>query len=331
MKHGIEVENVHKSFGLLQALKGVSLQVQEGHIYSLLGPNGAGKTTLVRIMTTLLHPEEGSVIIGEVDALKYPDGVRPLIGLAGQNAAVDEFLTGRENLLMIGQLYHLPFSTARVRADEVLEQMGLSKAANQTVGTYSGGMRRRLDLGASLVGRPRILFLDEPTTGLDPRTRLDMWETIRSLAKEATTILLTTQYLEEADELADMIGVIDDGKMIAEGTADQLKTKMGDDVVEFTLTDITRKDEIIELVAPLSSKKVVSGEGSTILVPVKSGAEDLFKIVKALDNARVQPTQLSLHRPSLDEVFLSLTGKKSQSKVEMLKKSGRGGHRGSGK
>lgn len=323
MKYSIEVENVHKNFGSLQALKGVSLRVGEGQIYSLLGPNGAGKTTLVRVMATLLHPEQGEVNIGGIDALKYADGVRPLIGLAGQNAAVDEFLTGRENLLMIGQLYHLSYSVAKARADEVLEQMKLTEAANRTVGTYSGGMRRRLDLGASLVGKPKILFLDEPTTGLDPRTRLDMWKTIRHLAKEDTTIMLTTQYLEEADELADMIGVIDDGKMIAEGTADQLKTKMGGDVIEFTLTDINRKDEIIKLVTPLSSKKVISDESGTILVPVNSGAEDLFKIVKALDSAKVQPTQLSLHRPSLDEVFLNLTGKKSRSKTHAPSKKKR--------
>ncbi len=323
MKYGIEVKNVHKSFDSLQALKGVSLKVAEGQIYSLLGPNGAGKTTLVRIMATLLRPEQGQVFIGGIDALKYPDGVRPIIGLAGQNAAVDEFLTGRENLLMIGQLYHLPYATAKIRADEMLEEMHLTEAADRTVRTYSGGMRRRLDLGTSLIGKPKVLFLDEPTTGLDPQTRLDMWETIRRLAKEDTTIMLTTQYLEEADELADMIGVIDDGKMVAEGTSDQLKTKMGGDVVEFALTDVSRKDEIIELVAPLSSKKVISGDEGAILVPVNNGAEDLFKIVKALDSMKVQPTQLSLHRPSLDEVFLSLTGKKSQSKVKIPKKSRR--------
>lgn len=323
MKYSIEVNNIHKSFGKLQALVGVSLKVEAGQIYGLLGPNGAGKTTLIRVMTTLLHPEEGQVAIGGIDALKYPDGVRPIIGLSGQSTAVDDFLTGRETLHMIGRLYHLPMATVRTRTNEILEQMGLTDAANRTIKTYSGGMRRRLDLGGSLVGRPQILFLDEPTTGLDPRTRLGLWDAIRELAKQGTTIMLTTQYLEEADELAGNIGVIDNGKMIAEGTADQLKTKMGDDIVEFTLSNPGNRETALKVVTPLTSKKPTYKEDTnTVYVPVSSGAEDLFRIVKALDQAEIQPTQLSLHRPSLDEVFLSLTGKKSQSKVVVPKKSG---------
>ncbi len=323
MKYSIEVSNIHKSFGKLQALVGVSLKVEAGQIYGLLGPNGAGKTTLIRVMTTLLHPEKGQVAIGGIDALKYPDGIRPIIGLSGQSTAVDDFLTGRETLHMIGRLYHLPMATVRTRTDEILEQMGLTDAANRTIKTYSGGMRRRLDLGGSLVGRPQILFLDEPTTGLDPRTRLGLWDAIRELAKQGTTIMLTTQYLEEADELAGNIGVIDNGKMIAEGTADQLKTKMGDDIVEFTLSNPGNRETALKVVTPLTSKKPTYKEDTnTVYVPVSSGAEDLFKIVKALDQAEIQPTQLSLHRPSLDEVFLSLTGKKSQSKVVVPKKSG---------
>ena len=227
---------------------------------------------------------------------------------------------------MIGRLYHLPMATVRTRTDEILEQMGLGDAANRTIKTYSGGMRRRLDLGGSLVGRPQILFLDEPTTGLDPRTRLGLWDAIRELAKQGTTIMLTTQYLEEADELAGNIGVIDNGKMIAEGTADQLKTKMGDDIVEFTLSDANNKELALKLVSPLSSKKVSYNDATnTVAVPVSSGAKDLFKIVKTLDQSKIQPTQLSLHRPSLDEVFLSLTGKKSQSKVVTPTKTRRPG------
>lgn len=324
MKYSIEVRNIHKNFGDLEALSGVSLKVEKGQIYGLLGPNGAGKTTLIRVMTTLLHPEEGDVTIGGINALKYPDGVRPIIGLAGQNAAVDDFLTGRETLNMIGRLYHLPISTVRTRTSKILEQMGLTDAANRTLKTYSGGMRRRLDLGASLVGKPKILFLDEPTTGLDPRTRLELWDAIRELAKQGTTIMLTTQYLEEADELADNIGVIDNGKMIAEGTADQLKTKMGDDIVEFTLSNPGNRETALKVVAPLTSKKPTYNEdANTVYVPVSSGAKDLFKIVKALDQAKIQPTQLSLHRPSLDEVFLSLTGKESQSKVVTTTKTRR--------
>jgi len=323
LKYSIEVNNIHKSFGKLQALVGVSLKVEAGQIYGLLGPNGAGKTTLIRVMTTLLHPEEGQVAIGGIDALKYPDGVRPIIGLSGQSTAVDDFLTGRETLHMIGRLYHLPMATVRTRTNEILEQMGLTDAANRTIKTYSGGMRRRLDLGGSLVGRPQILFLDEPTTGLDPRTRLGLWDAIRELAKQGTTIMLTTQYLEEADELAGNIGVIDNGKMIAEGTADQLKTKMGDDIVEFTLSNPGNRETALKVVTPFTSKKPTYKEDTnTVYVPVSSGAEDLFRIVKALDQAEIQPTQLSLHRPSLDEVFLSLTGKKSQSKVVVPKKSG---------
>lgn len=328
MKYSIEVTNIHKSFGDLHALAGVSLRVKEGQIYGLLGPNGAGKTTLIRVMTTLLRPEEGRVTIGGIDALKYADGVRPIIGLAGQNAAVDDFLTGKETLHMIGSLYHLPKSVVRTRTDEILEQMSLTDAANRTLKTYSGGMRRRLDLGASLVGKPQILFLDEPTTGLDPRTRLELWDAIRDLARQGTTIMLTTQYLEEADELADNIGVIDNGKMIAEGTSDQLKTKMGDDIVEFVLDSSDQKEIIVKIISPLTSKKLTyNDETNTVYAPVSSGAEDLFKIVKALDQAKIQPTELSLHRPSLDEVFLSLTGKKSQSTVSTPKKSRRMGGR----
>ncbi len=322
MKYSIEATNIHKSFGDLQALAGVSLKVKEGQIYGLLGPNGAGKTTLIRVLTTLLQPEKGQVTIGGIDALKYADGVRPIIGLAGQSTAVDDYLTGKETLHMIGRLYHLPMSVVRKRTDEILEQMDLTEAANRILKTYSGGMRRRLDLGASLVGKPQILFLDEPTTGLDPRTRLELWDAMRKLARGGTTIMLTTQYLEEADELANKIGVIDNGKMIAEGTSDELKTKMGDDIVEFTLAGPENKEIVMKVVSPMTSKKLTyNDETNTVYAPVSSGAEDLFRIVKALSQAKVQPTELSLHRPSLDEVFLSLTGEKSHSKISSPKKS----------
>ena len=224
-----------KYYGDVKALDGVTLQAEQGTIFGLLGPNGAGKTTLVRMLSTLLAPDKGSAQVLGLDVVERPREVRKLIGLAGQFAAVDELLTGYENLYMVGRLYHLNQKEAKKRAKTVLQQLGLSDAASRLVKTYSGGMRRRLDLGASLVGQPKILFLDEPTTGLDPRTRLDLWQIIRELVAGGTSIMLTTQYLEEADELADMIAVIDHGKLIAEGTSDQLKARLGGDVVEFTM------------------------------------------------------------------------------------------------
>lgn len=301
-----EVVNVKKHFGDVKALDGVSLSSEQGKIYGLLGPNGAGKTTLVRMLSTLSVPTSGEAKVLGVDVAKQPAKVREMIGLAGQYAAVDEFLTGRENLYMVGRLYHLNKKQAYKRADEILESLSLVDAANRTVRTYSGGMRRRLDLGASLVAKPKILFLDEPTTGLDPRTRLELWQIIRDLVDGGTSILLTTQYLEEADELADHIAVIDHGKVIVEGTSDQLKNKMGGDVIEFEVKP-NKTDKAVETVRKFGSK-APSVEGSSVTLPVKDGRKKLVEVIRALDAAKIVPEAISLHRPSLDDVFLSVTG-----------------------
>ncbi len=317
-----EAKNISKTFGgEVKALQNVTLSAEEGTIFGLLGPNGAGKTTLVRMLATLLEPDKGSLQVLGNDVVEHPDRVREIIGLAGQYAAVDEFLTGRENLYMVGRLYHLSHKEAKKRAQEILKDLNLNDAANRQVKTYSGGMRRRLDLGASLVANPKILFLDEPTTGLDPRTRLDLWETIRGLVKQGTSILLTTQYLEEADELADMIAVIDHGKVIAEGTSDQLKARLGGDVVEFEVSE-GQVENAIKAVKGLSSKKPTT-EGTTITVPVKEGSKSLLEIVRALDSANVAPEGISLHRPSLDDVFLTLTGERAKDQT-IPKKQKRG-------
>jgi len=310
----IQVKDIKKYYGEVKALDGVSLKVKEGSIYGLLGPNGAGKTTVIKAMATLLRVDSGDVTVGGVDASKHPEQVRQLIGLAGQFASVDEFQTGRENMEMVARLYHLDHKTAKSRTIELLEKFRLTEAAEAQVKTYSGGMRRRLDLGASLVGRPSILFLDEPTTGLDPRTRLELWDVIRELAASGTTILLTTQYLEEADELADFIGVIDHGKLIAEGTSDQLKDKLGGDVVEFTLASEKLCQKALKAVEKVAKKKLsFDKQNKSISVPVDGGSKSMLKIAKALDDAGLEPLEISLHRPSLDDVFLKLTGQKTGS------------------
>lgn len=306
----ISVKNVFKYFGSVKALEGVSLEVEEGTVYGLLGPNGAGKTTLVKVMTTLLAPDSGEVNIGEIDVVAHPERLRPIIGLAGQYASVDEFLTGRENLEMVARLYHLDRKTSTKQAQKVLEQLDLTKAANRPVKTYSGGMRRRLDLGASLVAEPKILFLDEPTTGLDPRTRFDMWDIIRNLAKNGTTILLTTQYLEEADELADKISVLDNGKVIIEGTANELKDYLGNDVIEFKLCDESQKSIAIEAVKSVAKEAPSYDEVNKVVkIPVVDGSKSLMSIVRVLDQSKVKLTELSLHRPSLDDVFMAVTSR----------------------
>ena len=321
-----EVKGVTKYFGDVHALDGVTLKAEQGKIFGLLGPNGAGKTTLVRMLSTLSQPDKGSVKVLGIDAIAHPNEVRNVIGLAGQFAAVDEYLTGRENINMVGQLYHLPKKVVKKRGEELLEKLDLVKAADKTVKTYSGGMRRKLDLGASLVGRPKILFLDEPTTGLDPRTRLDLWGIMRELVADGTSILLTTQYLEEADELADKIAVIDRGKVIAEGTSNQLKAMMGGDVVEFEVHNADQQERALKAVSSIAKKKpVISEDGLTITVPVTDGSKSLMAIVRALDNAKVDPSALALHRPSLDDVFLSLTGTKASAVAKAPKpKRGRG-------
>lgn len=326
MAKAFEAKNVHKSFGgKVKALAGVSLSSEEGKILGLLGPNGAGKTTLVRMWATLLQPDKGSLKVLGTDVMKDPDEVRRTIGLAGQYAAVDEFLTGRENLYMVGRLYRLSHKEAKKRAQDILERLHLVDAANRPVKTYSGGMRRRLDLGASLVGHPKVLFLDEPTTGLDPRTRQDLWDIIRDLVADGTSILLTTQYLEEADELADKIAVIDRGKVIAEGTSNQLKSKLGGDVVEFEVATGTQVDPAIQIASQFSSKKPTS-DGTTITMPAKDGSKGLLGVVRALDEANIKVESIALHRPSLDDVFLTLTGERAKDVARSAAPQKRGKH-----
>lgn len=325
MSAAFEAQDVLKHYGEVKALDGVTLKAQEGKIFGLLGPNGAGKTTLVRMLSTLLQPDKGTVKVLGVDVVERPNRVRELIGLAGQYAAVDEFLTGRENLHMVGRLYHLSAKESKQRAQAILKSLGLLDAASRPVKTYSGGMRRRLDLGASLVGHPKILFLDEPTTGLDPRTRLDLWETIRELVKQGTSILLTTQYMEEADELADYIAVLDRGKVIDEGTSDQLKARLGGDVVEFEIESSRDQQKALQAVSGLAKHHpTVDEAGLVITVPVRDGAKSLLAIVEKLKDARISPVSISLHRPSLDDVFLALTGEKASDVATATKPKRKG-------
>ncbi len=306
----ILVEDIVKSFGEVRALRGIDLVVPRGTVLGVLGPNGAGKTTAVRILTTLLLPDSGRALVEGRDVVREAAAVRRSIGLSGQSAAIQEELTGRENLEIVGRLYHLSRATARSRAVELLEQFDLSDAADRTAKTYSGGMQRRLDLAASLVGRPQVLFLDEPTTGLDPRSRLGMWDIIRSLVAGGTTLLLTTQYLDEADELADEIAVIDHGEVIAAGTSEELKGRVGGDVVEFTVPDRDRLSDAVAAIANIGeSEPHVDKETGVINVGVGGrGSDALIDAVRELDAARVQTHGLALRRPSLDDVFLALTG-----------------------
>ena len=316
MQAAFEAHHIHKNFGETKALDGVTLKAEEGKIFALLGPNGAGKTTLVRLLSTLIAPDKGSAKVLGVDVAEHPDEVRRLIGLAGQFAAVDEFQTGRENLYMVGRLYHLSHKEAKARAEDILDRFHLTKAANRPVRTYSGGMRRRLDVGACLVGRPKVLFLDEPTTGLDPRTRVDLWNITRELTKQGASILLTTQYLEEADELANRIAVMDEGKIIAEGTSDQLKARLGGDVVEFEIADAKQQAAALAAITKLAKRKpTVDDNGVRITVPVQDDSKSLLKAVAELNRAKVEVDSISLHRPSLDDVFLALTGKKTRPEV----------------
>jgi ABC-2 type transport system ATP-binding protein len=324
--YAFETKNVKKYYGdgKVKALDGVTLKAEHGKVFALLGPNGAGKTTIVRMLSTLLAPTAGSVKVMGMDVVAEAHDVREIIGLAGQYAAVDEFLTGRENIQMAGRLYHLSKAESKKRTENILARLNLTDAADRQVKTYSGGMRRRLDLGASLVGHPKILFLDEPTTGLDPRTRQELWEIIRDLVNEGTTLLLTTQYMEEADELADHIAVIDRGKLIAEGTSDELKTRLGGDVVEFSLSKASDSEIALKAVSRLSKQKpTIDDDGLTITVPVKNGSKGLLSVVEELNKVKIAPASLSLHRPSLDDVFLALTGKKTVEAKPEEKKRGR--------
>ncbi len=329
----ILVEGLTKSFGEVRALRGIDLSVPRGSVLGVLGPNGAGKTTAVRILTTLLHPDGGRALVEGYDVVRHAASVRRSIGLSGQSAAIQEELTGRENLEIVGRLYHLSRAQARSRAAELLAQFELTDAADRAAKNFSGGMQRRLDLAASLVGRPKVLFLDEPTAGLDPRSRLGMWDIIRSLVAIGTTLLLTTQYLEEADELADEIVVIDHGLVIAAGTAEELKSRVGGDVLEFTVPDRGRLADAAGAIAPIGEGEPhVDKETGVINVGVGGrGSDALVDAVRLLDSAGVQTQGLALRRPSLDDVFLALTGHAAEEGGEPgRRKRGRRGRGGAG-
>ena len=324
----IEVEGLIKYFGDVHALDGVDLEVQQGSIVGLLGPNGAGKTTTVRVLTTLLKPDSGRATVGGIDVVREPGEVRKLIGLSGQAAAVDEYLTGRENLDMVGRLYHLSTKDSRSRAKELLDQFDLSDAADRPAKTYSGGMRRRLDLAAALVARPPVVVLDEPTTGLDPRSRLGMWDVIRELVSDGATVLLTTQYLEEADLLADSIVVIDRGRVIARGSPDDLKRQVGGERIELVVHDAGMLEAAGAALSQVTqSDSDVDAQSRRVTAPVANGAGVLVDIVRSLDEASIKIDDLALRRPTLDDAFLSLTGHAAEDAAEEAAAAKKGGKR----
>ncbi|MBW1601903.1 ATP-binding cassette domain-containing protein [Streptomyces sp. JJ66] len=311
MPGAIHAEGLVKTFGDVKALDGVDLDVPEGTVLGLLGPNGAGKTTTVRVLTTLLRPDSGKAVVAGLDVLKQPTEVRRSIGLSGQFAAVDEYLTGRENLQMVGQLYQMSGRDAKKRAGELLERFNLADAADRTAKTYSGGMRRRLDLAAALVVSPPVMFMDEPTTGLDPRNRQALWDVIQELVAGGTTLLLTTQYLEEADRLADTIAVVDHGKVIARGTSDQLKQRTGGERIEVVVHERGRIEDARRVLAGQAqgeAEVALDQHTRRLTVPVSGGAKLLAEVIRELDTAGIEIDDIGLRRPTLDDVFISLTG-----------------------
>ncbi|MGW6362308.1 ATP-binding cassette domain-containing protein [Streptomyces sp. NPDC055092] len=317
MPGAIYAEGLVKTFGDVRALDGVDLDVPEGTVLGLLGPNGAGKTTAVRCLTTLLTPDSGKAVVAGIDVLKHPNEVRRSIGLSGQFAAVDEYLTGRENLQMVGQLYQMKAKEAKARASELLERFNLTDAADRTSKTYSGGMRRRLDLAAALVVSPPVMFMDEPTTGLDPRNRLQLWEVIQELVAGGTTLLLTTQYLEEADHLAHDICVIDHGRVIARGTSDQLKAQTGGERVELVVHEREHMTPAAEILAGFGKgETTVEQHTRKLTVPVTGGAKLLAEVIRELDTRGIEIDDIGLRRPTLDDVFISLTGHVAEEKAD---------------
>ena len=312
---GIQATGLRKSYGDVEALRGVDLNAPEGTVLGLLGPNGAGKTTAVRILTTLLPPDGGTALVDGLDVVADAPVLRGRIGLAGQYAAVDENLSGFENLEMVGRLYHRPREEARERARELLERFELTDVADRMAKTYSGGLRRRLDLAAALVVRPPVLFLDEPTTGLDPRSRLAMWEVIERRRAAGTTVLLTTQYLDEADRLADRIAVIDNGQVIAEGTSDELKLRVGGERVEVTLCDSARSEDALSALASLARERPSADDG-VVRVPVSERRGSVARAVRLLDEARVEFDDIAIRSPTLDDVFMTLTGRPPEPETD---------------
>jgi ABC-2 type transport system ATP-binding protein len=323
--NAVVVEGVYKAFGKVKALDGIDLTVPRGSVLGVLGPNGAGKTTAVKILTTLLTPDSGRVVVDGRDVVADPAGVRRSIGLAGQSAAIVEEFSGQENLELIGRLFHMSAKESRDRANELLESFGLADARDRRAKTYSGGMMRRLDLAASLVSRPNVLFLDEPTTGLDPRARSHLWGVIRDLVAAGTTLLLTTQYLEEADELADNIIVFDRGHVIAEGTADDLKDTIGGDVVEFTVTDPRKLTAAVRAVTGCGEGDPAfdKDKGEVTVRAGRNGSSVLMDVVRQLDAKRIKVVGLGVRRPSLDDVFLALTGHRAEVAEEQTEDAGK--------